>query len=214
MMNKSSCSIGNYVPLADDSAVYNPYLLELSEYLGALREAGGDINAGLLDKRHYFTAKYAFPVPTIGVLNAVKRHSPIVEIGAGSGYWAMCLHGLGADIVAYDKFPAGGSFDPSGGNAWFDDCWFNVIDGDETSASHHPGRTLFLCWPPAENSMALSALESYLSSGGKKMIYIGDPASSADVSFHSVLAGLRVIEGRRTPSWPGIDEIMLVCEGV
>ena len=34
-----------------------------------------------------------------------KEHSPLVEVGAGTGYWAALLRGRGARVFAYDRDP-------------------------------------------------------------------------------------------------------------
>jgi hypothetical protein len=36
-------------------------------------------------------------------LAAIARYAPIVEMGAGTGYWARCLRERGIDAVAYDE---------------------------------------------------------------------------------------------------------------
>ena len=38
-------------------------------------------------------------------LRTILAYSPLVEIGAGTGYWARLLRQLGADIVCYDAVP-------------------------------------------------------------------------------------------------------------
>ena len=74
-------------------------------------------------------------------MREIVRHTPLIEIGAGSGYWAMCLARAGADIIAYDSRPPGedSPFDPLGGNRWFEEEWFNVMEGDASMAGTVPG---------------------------------------------------------------------------
>jgi hypothetical protein len=55
-----------------------------------------------LQIRHHLSRKYAFGVPGNYALDCLARYEPLVEIGAGTGYWARCLRERGADIVAYD----------------------------------------------------------------------------------------------------------------
>jgi len=48
--------------------------------------------------------KYAWAIPDKKSLFILNYFSPLVEIGAGRGYWAMLLQNIGCDIVPYDKF--------------------------------------------------------------------------------------------------------------
>jgi len=63
--------------------------------------------------RELACGRYAWAVPCTEALTALRRLSPLVEIGAGTGYWARLLAGHGADVAAYDlappRPPAGGA---------------------------------------------------------------------------------------------------------
>lgn len=48
---------------------------------------------------------YSRAVPTAAALDAAKGAGPLVELRAGSGYWAALLAARGADIVAYEASP-------------------------------------------------------------------------------------------------------------
>jgi hypothetical protein len=48
----------------------------------------------------HLSPKYAFGVPGNYALDCLARYGPLVEIGAGTGYWARCLRERGVDIVA------------------------------------------------------------------------------------------------------------------
>ena len=55
-----------------------------------------------LQIRDHLSRKYAFGVPGNYALDCLARYGPLVEIGAGTGYWARCLRERGVDIFAYD----------------------------------------------------------------------------------------------------------------
>jgi hypothetical protein len=208
-------SIIDYHPLPNDGRVYNPYLREVMELLDSLRRDGGsDIAASLLERRTALVSKYAFSIPTISALEIIAAHSPLVEIGAGTGYWAMCLTELGADIAACDtRVPGEGSpWDPFSGNPWHDDTWFPVDEGDETTAALHHDRTLLLCWPPPENPMAFNALSAYLRAGGRRLIFVGSVLSSGDAAFHRLRSSMTFTSRVQIPGWPFIEEILSVHE--
>ena len=48
---------------------------------------------------------YSRAVPTDAALDAVAALGRVVQVGAGSGYWAALLAARGADVVAYDASP-------------------------------------------------------------------------------------------------------------
>ena len=114
---------------------------------------------------------YAWAIPTRAALECIARHSPhgVVEVGAGTGYWAHLLASrCGVDVAAYDETPcidtsAGIEDHASGekreevlngfhalvtsGNAL---PFTHVLRGDAAIAADHPQRALLLCWPPKE----------------------------------------------------------------
>ena len=53
---------------------------------------------------------YSWGIPADEALTVIENVSPagIVEVGAGTGYWAMLLKKRGVDIVAYDRTPVQG----------------------------------------------------------------------------------------------------------
>mgnify|MGYP001603501330 CR=1 FL=1 len=53
--------------------------------------------------REILVRLYAWAVPTEEVIRTLVKHAPIVEIGAGTGYWAHLIHQMGGDILAYDQ---------------------------------------------------------------------------------------------------------------
>lgn len=127
---------------------HNPYLHEYA-----------DVDAYDFEARKILCHKYAFAIPNDAALTVIASHTPILEIGAGSGYWASLLSNIGADVVAYDD------------KSWFHkfDSWYPVHRGGPEVICRYPSHTLFLCWPPYENSMAYDCLQHYT---GKTLLAI------------------------------------------
>ena len=48
--------------------------------------------------------KYAWAIPDERALHILARFSPLIELGAGRGYWARLLRDRGVDIIAFDKY--------------------------------------------------------------------------------------------------------------
>jgi len=208
-------SILNYSISDDDKRIYNPYLNRLKTIIDEnSRLQKAELAALLFDMRHDLVSEYSFTIPYYEVLKKVASYSPIVEIGAGSGYWARCLSEMRADVIAYDRLPPGGKnpWEWYKGNPWFDDSWYPILEGDESAAAHHPDRSLLLAWPVPLNPMAYNALAGYKKAGGSTLIYIGDPhpASSGDEHFYQLLYAHKEIERIDLYGWPGINEKLLI----
>jgi hypothetical protein len=139
-------------------------------------------DAGL--DRHSLCARYAWSVPSPGsvawIANLVADRG-VVEIGAGSGYWAWQLSQAGVDVVAYDPNPAGedNNFAKHG-------PYHPVHVGDQSAAADHGERVLMLCWPSYGADFAEQAVRAY---PGDLLVYIGEGwgGCCADGGFFKLL---------------------------
>ncbi|KAG2767913.1 hypothetical protein PC129_g1200 [Phytophthora cactorum] len=77
------------------TAVFDP---ELSDEARSEMYAALDVSVAM---------KYSWAIPDERALQIIKHYGPIVEMGAGSGYWARLLQLRGVDVVAYDLHVAG-----------------------------------------------------------------------------------------------------------
>jgi hypothetical protein len=120
---------------------------------------------------------YAWAVPSEDAIRAIVECGPVVEIGAGSGYWASLIAQLGGDVVAYDQYEPKNNKDYP-----FEQGWFPVQKGGPEKAAEHPDRALFLCWPPYNSSFALECLKAYQ---GNTVIFVGEGSGgcTADDDF-------------------------------
>jgi hypothetical protein len=97
-------------------------------------------------------------LPEPHLLDVVKRYSPLVELGAGRGYWAYLLNLVGADVIAYDRAPLDGALE----NRYHPDVrpWAEVYAGDSSVLTRCSKRSLFLCRPPRFSNL-WQALDFY-----------------------------------------------------
>lgn len=105
----------------------------------------------------------------------------VVEIGAGSGYWAWQMTQVGIDVVAFDPHL------PGPDNRYVKHKLYHpVLPGDDRKAADYPERALMLCWPPYCGAMAMDAMRAYT---GDLLIYIGegDGGCCADDDFFKLL---------------------------
>lgn len=125
------------------------------------------------------TYAYAIPSPqTIEWMRDFCLDLPVVELGAGRGYWASQLSRSGLTVEAFDVEPPDKtknvSFPGAAGQA---DVWYPVGDLDgfatRTQVADH---VLFLCWPPGwGDRMSSEALTAFEAAGGERLVYIGEP---------------------------------------
>lgn len=92
---------------------------------------------------------FSFSTPTEDALECLAKLGPLVELGAGTGYWAAMLARRGVNIVAFDIAPP--SVDTATGNMpnyFFERQFFPVLaGGPEVLKSQPHGRALLLVWP-------------------------------------------------------------------
>lgn len=147
--------------------------------------------------REQLVRKYAWSIPDPLTLAVVVEHAAprVLEIGAGTGYWAWQLSQLGVDVLAYDSAPPDQCTDnyyhsPHSADTQFTNelrqVFYPVSKGGPPIAAEHPSRTLLLCWPPYSDDMAAKCLSYY---AGKRLIYIGegDGGCTGDDLFHQML---------------------------
>jgi hypothetical protein len=159
------------------------------------------------DRRVWCVRRYAFAVPTDAALTALARYAPIVELGAGTGYWTFLLRERGVDCVAYDLAPPALRANP---NRFRPLTWTQVEQGDVDALAAHADRALFLCWPSYRDPFASRALAAYT---GTTLLYIGEPPGgrTADEAFFAELSrDWLPVEQVPLPNWPGTRDALTV----
>jgi hypothetical protein len=154
--------------------------------------------------RHALVQKYAFAVPCDEALDALAALGPIVEMGAGSGYWAYLLRKRGVDIQAYDKHPG------TNNHYKFTHRWTGVVHGLPGKLKKRADRALFLCWPNYNSSFASDCLRYYT---GNSVAYIGEGGygCTGDEAFHAALdRDWSEVKEVRLPQWEGIHDALYI----
>lgn len=187
----------------------NPYLEKFTKLGSVLRDNFGYVlNYG--DSWQRLRLLYSFAIPSDVALEKIKELSPIVEVGAGSGYWAYLLSQLGCKITAYDLE----SPKPLGehSNAAFEKLWFDVKIGGPEVLSNHTDDTLFLCWPPLATSFAADCLKNYK---GETVVYIGEweGGCTADFDFFKIVKkNWKTEEFVSIPTWDFVRDGMYILK--
>jgi hypothetical protein len=182
----------------------NPYL-DLAWVLAGNQNLPGAAPGGLgnvLDlpgRRRELAALFSWAIPGEGALAVLGGYGPLVECGAGTGYWAALLRARGVDVAASDVAP--------GRPPWTEVAPLDAVAAVRTSRD----RTLFVCWPPYDDDGAsYAAVRAYrgdivLYAGGGR----GGPTGTA--RFHEELElNWTPAEQVAVPNWPGLRDRLVV----
>lgn len=162
----------------------------------------------MLNGRAEAVDNWSWAIPSELALSELVSSSPIVEVGAGTGYWASLLASMGADVIAYDVSPPGIGI----ANVWHPGATkvhFPIRVGDAEAAANHSDRTLFMCWPP-KGDMAFRAASAW---DGERLIVVGEPGfeTCADKRFRDLLVDRFTLDGTvQIPQWTAIGDAMSV----
>jgi hypothetical protein len=136
---------------------------------------------------------YSWAIPTSEAIFQIKEYTPLIEIGAGTGYWAWLLKQAGARIHCFDHEP---NTSPR---------WVEIKSSQLSDLAVDRDHTLLLCWPPFNTGMATQSLSRFT---GSQLIYIGEwRGRTADPGFHDLLDGKwDLIDQVALPNWPGFRD--------
>lgn len=180
----------------------NPYL-DLFRRLMATRPSP---LLDLAERRRELASLFSWAIPTDAALELLAKYAPLVECGAGMGYWLGLLRARGVDAVGYDARRPGRS------NAYHRGArrpWAQIERRSSVAAARsHRDRSLLLCWPPYDDDAAsFEVLRAYR---GDVVIHIGEIASGS-VRFHRELAlNWTLVEELELPHWPRIQDRVTV----
>ncbi|RKN61907.1 hypothetical protein D7231_32060 [Streptomyces klenkii] len=153
--------------------------------------------------RHHLTTRYAWSIPTPGDIRWIAEQlggRAVVEIGAGTGYWAWQMEQAGIGVAAYDPHPVAHD------NTYCKAGPYSTVRRDDaTAVKHHADRALLMVWPPYGARCAREALEMY---EGDLFLYAGegDSGCTADDAFYDLLAAEweQTSAAERHVTWSGI----------
>lgn len=161
--------------------------------------------------RSLFVPKYSWSIPTQEAIQEIVSCGPVIEIGAGSGYWAHLVQKAGGDIVPFDKFLGE---DNEYGHR---ETWTDVLEGGNEVISLYPDHALFLSWPSYDEDWGAETLETYIENGGKTLIYVGESMGGCCANgrfFELINQHFRLKKKIELPQWYGIYDNMYIYERI
>lgn len=138
--------------------------------------------------RHEFIRTFGFAVLTGKAIEAMRPHAPLLELGAGSGYWSYELRKHGIDVIPTDDHSGEyGHFREGAKQRRWEGHFLEPEKLDALDAVRkYPNRNLLVVWPDYKEPWAADALSIFT---GKTVIYMGEGEGgcTADDWFHELL---------------------------
>lgn len=154
---------------------------------------------------------YAFAAPNRAAVAALSRRAPLIEMGAGTGYWARVLRAAGVQVLAFDIAPPGRTAAVSNTYHGRMPCFTQVTAGGPKQCGRYSQHTLLLCYPPPGRSMAADCLDNYR---GHCVCVVGEwDGDTGSPSFAASLQiGWRLVERVPLPNWSDSSHDLTVWE--
>lgn len=182
----------------------NPYFNEVAGgvTVGRDRDSWSDNHIENLTARGMLVERYAWAIPNELAIAAIVEGSPILEVGAGKGYWAWLISQEGGDIIATDPDP------PTSDVEWHPVWKARAQD----VVPDYPDRSLLMVWPNYDDSWSVEALGMY---EGDKVYYVGEgrDGRTGPQRFHEMLyEDYHRTETIAIPSYMGIHDALEIWE--
>lgn len=150
---------------------------------------------------------YSYAVPDELVIERLVEESPIVEIGAGLGYWGWLVDQKGGEIICFD-------YKGPGENDYVEmrEEYYPVHQGSYEVLDDHSDRTLFICWPNDFNQKSGwsdETLETYLSNGGHTLALVSEGnggAAGSDRLFEIIESEMKRVDCITLPTFPALHD--------
>lgn len=143
-------------------------------------------------ERTAFINEFGFAVPNAEAIDLLLAHSPLLEIGAGSGSWSRLLRDRGADIIATDPgienfgFPIG--------------RYHPVIPlAGKTAVRRWPERNVFCAWPSLNQTWMRQAARAMRPS--RILLVVREDATADDRTWAYMDTAFRFLDGLELLSW-------------
>jgi hypothetical protein len=161
--------------------------------------------------RTAFVRAWGFSIPCAEAIGTLARLAPLVEIGAGSGYWTALLRNAGLDVVATDATPQG---DIGYGFEASRFCEIEALAGP-AAVRAYPDRNVFCSWPTQDSPWALAAVRAMAL--GRRVALIGEPRGGQTGSrgLHRYLdTRFRLLGVQPIPQFPKTRDALYVYERI
>lgn len=189
-------------------------IMERAVWLGEL-PAYAEIEQSLLwcpnygdQVRFMYAKRFGYAVPCREVIDEISKYGPLLELGAGNGFWTFWLRKKGCDVIATDI----GEENPYTKNRWIDD----LVQLDAATAMNtFPSRNILIVWPHFTAGWPVEVLRQVKPS--QIVCYVGEGpfGCCAPPSFFIEMdrCGFRMLDIYASPAWPMVtDYLAIYCK--
>jgi len=142
-------------------------------------------------EREALVNRYSWAVPNEEALCYLSNFGDIIEVGAGSGYWAKCVNENGGNVRATDANP------PSDTHTEVEEAYAYELELED--------RAVLCVWPPVNDSMA----EKVLRFRPSHMLYVGEKrggCTANDGFFDELEQKYGLVSTIDIPSYAGVND--------
>ena len=178
--------------------------LPTSEVISARHGLRG-FSMGVFSARSKFIDEIGFAIPCAEAIRAIVAASPLVEIGAGSGFWSALVHKAGGDIIATDAV-SGRNYGQSVGH------FHQVSDGEGARiVGSYSERNVLMIWPCYRKPWGATVAKAMAE--GRLLFLVSEGQGGAvgdDDLFETLDARFDLVDEIEIPQWPGIHDRLTV----
>lgn len=149
-------------------------------------------------------ARFGFAIPCREAIQAAVAAGPLVELGAGTGYWSALIRNAGGDVLACDPDDGGYGF-AVGSHHPVERC------DARDFVRQHPERHALIVWPSYGEDWACQAAESL--AVGRTLFLVGEGPGGCtgnDRLFRYLDDAFELVDEIALPVWPGIHDHLTV----
>lgn len=175
----------------------------MNPYLEAYNRSPKDF----LNQYHQRTdlvTRYSWSIPDDEAIGIVAVLPDIVDMGAGTGYWASLITAAGGSIRCYDLFLGKD-------NHYQHRLQYHPIEARGVEILRTKNfQTLFLSWPPYDMDFGFQCIRSFR---GKYLVYVGESEGGCtgnDKMFRLIDKKWNPIREIQLTQWEGIHDSLTI----
>ena len=184
---------------ADELALPGGRRTRAEQWLAANRDPL-HLDAALQER---YWKKFGSAVLNRATVEFILPRGPLVEVGAGLGYWARELRDAGMEIAATD---------PDTGTGWPGaETWTKVekLTAQEALA-RYPERNMLLVWPDRQGEWPAQALREFR---GELILHVGEPpggCTGTPEMYQEMERNYETVSERPVPRFAGANDRLTV----
>ena len=154
----------------------------------------------LTEERQHFIEEFGFSLPTAEALALLVAGGPLLEVGAGSGYWSRLVAQQGGDVVASDpRLERMYGFEHA---RHLEDApvrvpWLDIEA--KTAVRRFPKRNVFSSWPSLNKTWLRQAMRAMRP--GRTLFVVREESAAEDSTWAELHLNFRCAASLELLSW-------------